>query len=150
MTNRRINVRGIIFKDGKLFCQKLKPDLRGVERDFWCTPGGGLDENEPLEQGLTREIVEETGIIPHIGRLLFIQQFYDGRVENIEFFFHIENASDFEKIDLNKTSHGTLEIKECKFVDPKTADILPKFLKVIDIESYIEYTRPVYFHTELK
>lgn len=150
MVNRRINIRGIIYKDGKLFCQQLKPDFRGIERKFWCTPGGGLHENEPLEQGLVREIVEETGVTPLIGKLLFVQQFYDGRCENIEFFFHIENPDDFQKIDLSETSHGHLEIKECGFIDPKTSDVLPKFLQDVDIASYIEYSRPVYIHVDLK
>ncbi len=150
MIDRRINVRGIIFKDGKLFCQKLKPDFRGIERNFWCTPGGGLDENESLEQGLIREIVEETGITPLLGRLLFVQQFYDGVRENIEFFYYIENADDFEKIDLDNTSHGPLEISQCDFVDPSDSDILPYFLKTVDIAAYINEVKPVYIFSDLK
>ena len=43
---RRVNVRGIIINDkGELFCQRLT--ARNEDgRNFWCTPGGGLD---PLE-----------------------------------------------------------------------------------------------------
>jgi ADP-ribose pyrophosphatase YjhB (NUDIX family) len=29
---------------------------------FWCTPGGGLEENESFEAGVRRELFEETGI----------------------------------------------------------------------------------------
>jgi uncharacterized protein with ACT and thioredoxin-like domain len=53
-------------------------------------------------------MIEETGIAPKIGKLLFIQQFDDGEKEHLEFFFHIENVEDYEIVDLEATSHGTL------------------------------------------
>ena len=66
---RRVTVRGIIIKDGKLFAQRLNKKGGGVN-DYWCTPGGGLDDGESLYDGLTREMIEETGVKPVIGRLL--------------------------------------------------------------------------------
>jgi len=145
----RINVRGIIMKDGKLFAQQLTPDHNGSEREFWCTPGGGLDKGELLVAGLTREMVEETGVIPDIGKLLFVQQFSDDRGQQLEFFFHIKNANDYETIDLSTTSHGELEIKDFGFVDLKTYNVLPSFLQRIDIQDYITNNKPVYIHSEL-
>ena len=150
MTERQINVRVIIHRQGQTLCQQLKPDFRGVERKFWCIPGGGLEENESLRDGLIREMVEETGITPIVGDLLFVHQFYDGRLENLEFFFNIENPDDFLNIDLSNTSHGQLEIKETKFIDLKTADILPKFLQTIDIDSYLTKSKPVFIFSYLK
>jgi ADP-ribose pyrophosphatase YjhB (NUDIX family) len=35
----------------------------GTNETFWTTPGGGLDPGEALEQGLSRELREETGLI---------------------------------------------------------------------------------------
>ena len=51
---RRVNVRGIIINDkGELFCQRLT--ARNEDgRNFWCTPGGGLDPLESLTDGLRR------------------------------------------------------------------------------------------------
>jgi 8-oxo-dGTP pyrophosphatase MutT (NUDIX family) len=149
MAERTINVRGIIYKDGKLFAQQLTPDHLGNERDFWCTPGGGLDDNEPLVEGLKREMIEETGVEPVIGKLLFIQQFTDGSRENLEFFFHIENVNDYENIDISKTSHGELEIKQVGFIDPSTNDLLPKFLQTVDILDYITNDKPVFTYNSL-
>ena len=140
MYTRRINVRGIIFKDGKLFVQRLKKN--GVEYDYWCTPGGGLDDGEDLLAGLKREMIEETGVTPVIGKLLFIQQFHDGEKEQLEFFFHIENADDYETLDLDATSHGHLEVAEHAFVDPKTNHILPQDIQEIDITGYISGSLP--------
>lgn len=142
--NRRVNVRGIIVKDGKLFCQKLNNSHTIHTNEFWCTPGGGIDFGESLQEGLHREMVEETGVEPEIGHLLFIQQFMDGEREQLEFFFHIKNADDYEVLDLENTSHGVREVAEYGFVDPKTEHVLPAFLKEVDVIDYTTNPRPVF------
>jgi 8-oxo-dGTP pyrophosphatase MutT (NUDIX family) len=146
---RRIGVRGIIINNGRLFCQQLTANDHGEDSAFWYTPGGGLDENESLLDGLHREMIEETGIAPEIGRLLFVQQFWDGEKEQLEFFFHITNTSDYAHIDLASTSHGTLEIAQCDFIDPKTERVLPAFLQTRDIDEFIASNAPVLMYTEL-
>lgn len=148
-TPRRVNVRGIIFKDGKLLAQQLTPGSDGTARDYWCTPGGGIDDGESLHQGLHREMVEETGVAPKIGKLLFIQQFHDSAKEQLEFFFHIENPDDYETIDLAATSHGLTEITSVAFVDPSKVNLLPKFLSAVDIHAHIQDELPVRIETEL-
>lgn len=150
MAKRRITVRGIIFKDGLLLAQQLTADHHGVQRDFWCTPGGGLDEGEALLDGLKREMIEETGVTPEIGRLLFIQQFFDGEYEQVEFFFNIENSNDYKNIDLSQTSHGIAEVKKVGFINLKESWILPKFLQDIDIQNYINENKDVLVVNNLK
>lgn len=151
MTTRRINTRGIIFKDGQILGQQLKPGQDGKMRDYWCTPGGGLDKGESLHEGLNREMIEETGIAPKIGKLLFIQQFFEASKdqEQIEFFFLIENPQDYKTIDLSRTSHGLIEIANVQFIDPGAHNLLPNFLQTIDIQSYIDQTLPVLIANEL-
>lgn len=141
--NRRINLRAIITKDGRLLCQKLKNSHTLHDEEFWCTPGGGIDFGESLHEGLTRELIEETGVKPVIGNLLFIQQFMDGEREQLEFFFHVTNADDYEVLDLASTSHGDIEVAECAFVDPKTTTIKPDFLTAIDLDRAITASPPV-------
>lgn len=143
LQNRRVNLRGIITKDGKLFCQKLNNSHTLSTNDYWCTPGGGIDFGESLHDGLTREMIEETGVKPEIGNLLFIQQFMDGDREQLEFFFHIKNADDYQVLNLKDTSHGELEIAEYGFVDPITTAIKPDFLTEVDIEAAIAASQPI-------
>ncbi len=149
MDTRRIGVRAIIFKDGKLLANKFHAE--DGESAHWATPGGGLDPNESLAEGLRREIVEETGITPRIGRLLFVQQFRSNRPdcnEELEFFFHVTNPEDFVSIDLAATTHGFQELTRCEFIAP-TEHILPQFLQTIDIERYISQQKPVFLFSEL-
>jgi len=150
MNTRRVAVRGILFKDGKLLSQRLTAGDDGVTRDYWCTPGGGLDLGESLIDGLHREMIEETGIAPKIGKLLFVQQFSeDDKKEQMEFFFHIENPEEYHTIDLASTSHGELEIEHVEFIDPATNNILPAFLQTIDIQRHIDEHQPVVVYNEL-
>lgn len=150
MKPRRITVRGIIINNGKLLAQELKPASDGKRRNYWCTPGGGLDPGESLYDGLVREMVEETGITPTVGKLLFIQQYEDDEKEFIEFFYHITNASDYETIDLSATTHGEAEIENVEFIIPSEHTILPAFLQSIDIQSHIDEDKPVLITNELK
>jgi 8-oxo-dGTP pyrophosphatase MutT (NUDIX family) len=43
----------------------------------WHFPGGGVERNETLQQALTRELWEETGIVPTSPRLFAIYSHFD-------------------------------------------------------------------------
>lgn len=139
---RKIAVRGLAVHKGKLLCVRLKQygDITKVSE--WCLPGGGLDEGESLHGGIEREMIEETGVRPKVGELLYIQQFaHEGR-DHLEFFFHITNAQDYLKVDLDKTTHGALEIAEIAYVDPSANDILPVFLATEDLTAKTAASSP--------
>lgn len=148
---RRVCVRGLIYKDGKLFGQKL----HNAGGDWWCTPGGGLDPMESLHDGLRREMIEETGVDPVIGRLILIQQFAThgqsshGDHEQLEFFFLIENADDYETINLEDTTHGELEVAEYGFIDPVGKNMLPTILQTREIIAALQQEMPTIFYTQL-
>lgn len=155
MTEQRINVRGVVFDDdGNVFAVKHRDRHDGSESTYWATPGGGLDSGESLHDGLTREFVEEIGVTPKIGRVLFIQQFVayhrDGRTtEKIELFFHVTNTEDFRKdIDLSKTTHGH-ELARAAFVPTIGNFILPSFLQDMNVKEFINTNQPVFYINNL-
>ena len=149
--SRRISVRAIVMHEGKLLCVRLNPynEVSATMRESWCTPGGGLDEGESLLAGLQREMVEETGIPPQIGELLYVQQFAYNNKEYLEFFFHVTNGADYLHVDLAGTSHGAAEIAEIAFVDPASTKILPTFLTTEPLAQKIAAPSPTTLFSSL-
>ncbi len=116
-------VRAVIEQDGKYLL------VRNKGADFWCLPGGRVEDDEPVVDALIREMIEETGVRPEIGRLLFVQQlFRDPEVQRLEFFFEVTNASDYNVIDLSATTHGLLELDDIRFENLDVVRVLPEFL----------------------
>ena len=146
MKQRRINVRGIVYREGEILVVNQK-DSDGNPSDYWCLPGGGVDDYEPLDDAMKREFVEEMGITPKLSRIILGQQFKSNRSqynEELEFFYLVEDSAEYDNIDLTKTSHGVEEISEIKFADPTKLDNLyPAFLRTINLKEYAENTLPI-------
>jgi len=118
----KLVARGIIHQKGKYLLVRNKADKH------WCLPGGGVEPNEPIAQAVERELVEELGVRPLVGQLLYVQQFDDNGTERVEFFFLVNNPEDYLEIDLSKTSHGEQELGEAGFYQLTDVPLLPKFL----------------------
>ncbi len=134
---RRVNVRGIIWREGKILAVKHK-DPDGTESSYWAVPGGGLDLLEWVEDGVQREIYEELGVEAEVGKLLFMQQFNSKRHgfrEEFELFFEVKDSPAYDAITLETTSHGHHELARVEFVDPKEVLILPKVISTFDFEA---------------
>lgn len=89
-----VRCRAIIFKDDQLLVVK-----HSVGTDYYVLPGGHLEQGENIKDCMEREIMEELGLRPRIGRLLYINNLIKDGEQNIEFFFEIVNASDY--LDIN-------------------------------------------------
>lgn len=143
---RRVSVRGIVLHEGKLLCVRLKKYQGSLREqsadDYWCLPGGGLDEGEALIDGVKREMIEETGITPEVGNLLYVQQFTYGEKDYLEFFFHITNSRDYLDIDLSKSTHGEAEIEQIEFIDPAVEHVLPEFLSTENLSELVASSQP--------
>jgi 8-oxo-dGTP diphosphatase len=126
MEEINIRCRGIIVHDGKLL---LVRHVGG--KDFYAFPGGHLDFGEDPQECIRRELIEELGVEPHIGRLLYVYTFMtkDG-VQSVEFFFNIENGMEYLTHEGKIKSHA-YEIAEVVWVTPtEVRHILPKELGI--------------------
>ncbi len=63
-----IRVTGILIENGKMLLvqQHLSENRR------WSLPGGRLEQGETLEQGVVRELKEETGLNVSVARLVYV------------------------------------------------------------------------------
>lgn len=108
-----IRCRGVIVHDGKL----LTVEHAGKE-GMLALPGGHLEWGEDLKSGLERELVEELGILPVIGPLLYIHTFtQDTGVQTVEFLFRIENAAAYLDYETTSRSHA-FELSSVAWVLP--------------------------------
>jgi ADP-ribose pyrophosphatase YjhB (NUDIX family) len=117
-----IKVRAVIFHEGKLLLVRHPHDT-----SFAALPGGHLEWGEDVKECLSREMIEELGVKPDIGRLFYINTFT--QIDNkqyIEFFFEVKNGVDYLNVEKLVRSHA-YEIAEIIWVSP-TDDIhiLPK------------------------
>lgn len=141
----KITVRGVIYDKTKnlLLCQQLKH----FKKDAWYLPGGKVDAGENLEKALERELLEECGVQAVIGRLVYVNQFFDGTDDVIAFIFNVENVKDFSNIDLATTSHGYQEVAEVAFIS-QTENIFPESIRQLDLLRYTTSVMPTFIDDE--
>lgn len=135
---RRIAVRGVIVHDNKLLCVRLKNYGDAIAGDYWCLPGGTVEDGETLIPALERELSEELAIKARIGKLLYVNEFHLNEKDHLEFFFEITNPEDFLSLDLSKASHAAEEITEVSFIDTRSYHILPKMLTQKDAVDHLK------------
>lgn len=66
--NFNIRVTGVLVEDNKILLVKQKVS----EKRNWSLPGGKLEQGETIEQGIIREMKEETGLDVEVVRLLYL------------------------------------------------------------------------------
>jgi ADP-ribose pyrophosphatase YjhB (NUDIX family) len=121
-----IRCRAIIIHEGKLLAARLVHDT-----SYASLPGGHLEFGEDIKECLEREIIEELGVKPDIGRLLYINTFIDQKrgVQPFEFFFEVTNSGDFIDLKDKERTHA-FEIAELQWISPGDhINLLPKQLE---------------------
>ena len=129
---KRIRASAIIFVNDKLITVYREKMVNGILKKYYVIPGGGVEENETVEEAAKREILEEIGIdIELTDKYFYLQK------EDAEEYFYISNyvsgtigtgtGPEFTDRDVEK--YGTYEIKLVEKEEIKEINLLPPEVK---------------------
>lgn len=125
----RIRVAGIVkMEGGYAFMHRKNVIKRKDIQDYYTFPGGGLEDNETLEEGVIREIKEEFGITVRV-----IKKLYEMKSEKFnqkEYFFLCEYVE-----GIFGTGDGPEFSNNPKYID--SGEYLPEIIKKEDIEGLL-------------
>jgi ADP-ribose pyrophosphatase YjhB (NUDIX family) len=66
----KVRAAAIVVRDGRLLLHSMPG------RDYWMAPGGGVRFGETSRRAVAREIREELGVEPKVGRLLWVVEHF--------------------------------------------------------------------------
>jgi ADP-ribose pyrophosphatase YjhB (NUDIX family) len=82
MKKLRVLARTLVIDANKILL------VRNKNANFWYPPGGGWEyETETITECAIREVLEETGYIVNIEKLLWLQEFHEGEKTFFETFW---------------------------------------------------------------
>ena len=111
ISKTRLTVRGIIMNDeGDIALHHLLRDDMFGHRDYFETPGGGVDSNEDLITALKREISEELGCeitnIQEIGRII---DSYNLLEQRNDIYYYFAQVSEYHEKSLQAGESSLIE-----------------------------------------
>jgi 8-oxo-dGTP diphosphatase len=94
--------------------------------DFWAPPGGGVEFGESLEECLTREFEEETGLIIRVNEFRFSCEYIAPPLHALEMYFEVTVESGILTLGKDPEMNENQIIKEVKFMPFQEIDNLNK------------------------
>ncbi|MDO4740822.1 MAG: NUDIX hydrolase [Eubacteriales bacterium] len=124
-----VRVTGVLIEDGKILLVQQKLS----EKRNWSLPGGKLECGETLEQGLVREMKEETGLDVEIDRLMYVcdANASGNRLLHITFLLKRTNGS----LQLHTNEFDENPINDVRFVplsEPEDYGFSEKFRRLAE------------------
>ena len=114
----QIRLTGILIEDEKILLVKQRVSS---ERS-WSLPGGRLEHGESLEQGIIREMYEETGLNVKVKKLLYVCEKTDAVPPLLHITFELERVS------------GEIQLPSNEFDENLIHDV-----KMVEINRLTEY-----------
>ena len=125
--NKRVSSRGIIIENDYvylMFRRRIKEN--GEIKEYYVIPGGGINENETLEENVKREVKEEFSVDVKINGYIG----KDESEETIANFFSCSIISDTPKLggeELDRcTESNYYEVRKVKIEDLDKIDVMGK------------------------
>lgn len=106
----KIRITAVVLRnDNILLVEQNVDNARG-----WSLPGGGLEEGETLEDGIVRELIEETGVTVKVKELLYLCDY----IRNDRHVVHMTFLAEAPNDEIGETTPGLDEnpIKSISYV----------------------------------
>lgn len=117
-----IKCRGVVTTEDKILLAKHRHN----DRDFYAFLGGHLEGEENGVKCAERELLEETGIKPEIGKLMYVNQYTEEDKDYLEFFFEVKNVNDYLDISKFNGVYG-YELTDIVWVNKNDSiEVMPK------------------------
>ena len=140
MARTGVRVSAIIVRDGKvLLIHRKKPG-----KEYWVFPGGGVEDDETLEETLVREVKEETNLDVLNYKKAFVAPFSQlGKIEHPFFYCEVSSGEPEivgeEKYINSPEDYYHLEwitisnIKSLNLIPPEANNLLTSFLSDLNL-----------------
>ena len=114
MERHRISAGAIVKHEGRvLMVRHVVPG----KYDFWVAPGGGIKGSESYEEAAAREVLEETGLMVNVGRLLYIEDLVNPECRFVKFWFEAQLVGG--ALDASHPEAAAEHITEAAWLHPK-------------------------------
>jgi len=136
----RVRVNGLVVRQRSLLLIKIKSPTN--PEPFWMPPGGGVDYGEHLDDALSREMEEETGMKVKVGRLRYISEYVKLPWHAVEFYFDCTPLSHEIELgmdpELDEHEQMLRDLQFIPFDKLKEFNIAPQYLKERLARDYLE------------
>ena len=128
MTHIRVSTRALIIRDEKVLLVEFN-DEYGLHYNL---PGGGVQPGESLQEGLVREVLEETSTHIDVGDLLLITEYepvrnkyWAGETHSLSFLFHCQIKGNSEPSFPDTPDPNQTSVKWIRLQDLDSIELLP-------------------------
>lgn len=123
---KRVSSRAIIIEDDSIYLIFRRKEKLGKVKEYYVIPGGGLEDNETLEENVKREIKEEFNCDIKVNEFLGTFE-TDDTIENYFYCEIIDGTPVLSGEEKDRMSNENYyEIRKIKISDIDSIDVFAK------------------------